>query len=52
VMHHYIGLSGAEIAHALGLSQGTVRSRLHYARQQMRAAIEADSRLAATGETA
>jgi RNA polymerase sigma-70 factor (ECF subfamily) len=51
-MHHYLGLSGAEIAETLGLSRGTVRSRLHYARQQMRAAIEADSRLVATGELA
>jgi RNA polymerase sigma-70 factor (ECF subfamily) len=51
-MHHYLGLSGAEIAQTLGLSPGTVRSRLHYARQQMRAAIEADSRMAATGELA
>lgn len=51
-MHHYLGLSGEEIARALGLSPGTVRSRLHYARQQMRAAIEADSRLAAKGELA
>lgn len=51
-MHHYLGLSGAEIAQTLGLSPGTVRSRLHYARQQMRAAIEADSRLTATGELA
>jgi RNA polymerase sigma-70 factor (ECF subfamily) len=51
-MHHYLGLSGAEIAETLGLSAGTVRSRLHYAKQQMRAAIEADSRLAATGELA
>ena len=44
VMHHYLGLSGAEIGETLGLSPGTVRSRLHYARQLMRAAIEADSR--------
>ena len=44
-MHHYVGLSGAEIADALGLSPGTVRSRLHYARQEMRAALEADARL-------
>ncbi len=51
-MHHYLGLSGAEIAETLNLSPGTVRSRLHYARQQMRAAIEADLRVAATGETA
>jgi len=51
-MHHYLGLSGEEIAQTLGISHGTVRSRLHYARQQMRAAIEAESRLAATGELA
>jgi len=49
VMHHYLGLSGAEIAEVLGLSPGTVRSRMHYARQQMRAAIEADSRPIASG---
>jgi RNA polymerase sigma-70 factor, ECF subfamily len=49
VMHHYLGLSGAEIAETLGLSPGTVRSRLHYARQLMRAAIEADSRPLASG---
>ena len=48
VMHHYLGFSGAEIGQVLGLSPGTVRSRLHYARQQTRAAIEADSRLVAT----
>lgn len=49
VMHHYLGLSGAEIAETLGLSPGTVRSRLHHARQQMRAALEADSRPLVTG---
>ncbi len=49
VLYHYLGLSGAEIADVLGLSPGTVRSRLHYARQSMRAAIEADSRPVATG---
>lgn len=49
VMHHYLGLSGAEIGVALGLAPGTVRSKLHYARQQMRAAIEADARPTATG---
>lgn len=32
VMHHYLGLSGAEIGETLGISPGTVRSRLHYAR--------------------
>ena len=52
VLHYYLGLSGAEIGTALGLSPGTVRSRLHYARQLMRAAIEADSRSMASGGTA
>jgi len=52
VLHHYLGLSGAEIAIALGLSPGTVRSRLHYSRQLMRAAIEADARPIANGGTA
>jgi len=52
VMHHYLGFSAAEIADVLGLSPGTVRSRLHYARQQMRAAIEADARPIASGGTA
>jgi DNA-directed RNA polymerase specialized sigma24 family protein len=48
-MHHYLGLSGAEIGETLGLSPGTVRSRLHYARQLMRAAIEADARTFVAG---
>jgi RNA polymerase sigma-70 factor (ECF subfamily) len=46
VMHHYLGLSISEIGDAIGLSPGTVRSRLHYARQHMRAVIEADARAA------
>ena len=49
VMHHYVGLSVSEIGEAIGLSPGTVRSRLHYARQHMRAAIEADARAALSG---
>lgn len=52
VLHHYVGLSGAEVGEALGLSAGTVRSRLHYARRAMRAAIEADARAFANGGTA
>ena len=51
VLNHYIGLSGAEVGEALVLSPGTVRSRLHYARQAMRAAIEADARALANGGT-
>ena len=52
VLHHYLGLSGAEIGQALGISHGTVRSRLYYARIAMRAALAADARGAATGGTA
>jgi RNA polymerase sigma-70 factor, ECF subfamily len=47
VLHYYLGLSGAEIGQALGISPGTVRSRLHYARQVMRGALEADARTVA-----
>jgi RNA polymerase sigma-70 factor (ECF subfamily) len=52
VLHHYLGLSGDEIGMVMNLPAGTVRSRLHYARQQMRAAIEADSRSVASEGTA
>jgi RNA polymerase sigma-70 factor (ECF subfamily) len=44
VMHHYLGLSSAEIATSLDIAPGTVRSRLHYAHRGMRAALEADAR--------
>ena len=49
VLHHYMGLTGEEIGRALGIAPGTVRSRLHHARQHMRAALEADARPIATG---
>lgn len=52
VLHHYVGLSGDEIGQALGIPPGTVRSRMHYARQLMRSAIEADSRPVARGGVA
>jgi RNA polymerase sigma-70 factor (ECF subfamily) len=44
VLHYYRDLTLGEIADALGIPIGTVRSRLHYARRSMRAAIEADAR--------
>jgi RNA polymerase sigma-70 factor (ECF subfamily) len=43
-MHHYLGLSSVEIAETLGIPAGTARSRLHYAHQAMRAALDAVER--------
>jgi RNA polymerase sigma-70 factor (ECF subfamily) len=47
VLQYYRDLSLPEIADLLGVPAGTARSRLHYARRAMRAAIEAERRLAA-----
>ena len=44
VLQYYRDLSLPEIAELLGIPLGTVRSRAHYAKQLLRAAIEADSR--------
>jgi RNA polymerase sigma-70 factor, ECF subfamily len=43
VLHHHVGLPLVEIAETLGVPAGTARSRLHYATQALRAAIEADA---------
>ena len=50
VLHYYSGFSAAEIAQMLGIPAGTARSRLHYATEAMRAALEADSRPPAVAE--
>lgn len=44
VLHHYLGLSMTEIAETLGLPVGTVKSRLFYATEVLRAALDADAR--------
>ena len=44
VLHYYNGFSASEIAHILGIPEGTARSRLFYATEAMRAALEADAR--------
>ena len=44
VLHHYLGWSQPEIARALEIPLGTVKSRLFYATRALRAAIEADDR--------
>jgi len=46
VLHFYLGLSVPEVADALGVPVGTAKSRIHYAVDAMRAALEADERAA------
>jgi RNA polymerase sigma-70 factor (ECF subfamily) len=43
-LHFYVGLPVPEIASTLGIPEGTVKSRLHYATETLRAALEADAR--------
>jgi RNA polymerase sigma-70 factor (ECF subfamily) len=50
VLRHYVGLSVAESAEALGVPTGTAASRLHYATRALRAALEANDRQSALGE--
>jgi RNA polymerase sigma-70 factor (ECF subfamily) len=44
VLVHYLGMTPTEAAERMGTPAGTARSRLHYALQQLRAAIEGDAR--------
>ena len=44
VLHYYMDLSITEIAETLGISSGTVKSRVHHAMRGLRAAIDADAR--------
>jgi RNA polymerase sigma-70 factor (ECF subfamily) len=44
VLHHVLGLRAREIAATLGIPEGTVVSRLHYASRALRTALEADLR--------
>lgn len=45
VLHHYLDLPLPTVASTLGIPLGTAKSRLHRAMGQMRAALDADSRL-------
>ena len=45
VLHFYLGLPVPEIADTLGIPLGTAKSRLHYAIEALRAALEADARV-------
>jgi RNA polymerase sigma-70 factor (ECF subfamily) len=44
VLHHYLGLGLEEIATIVGVPAGTARSRLHYALQKLRVALEPSDR--------
>ena len=48
VFHHYLELGLPEVADRLGIPVGTAKSRLHHAREAMRASLEADSRTPAS----
>jgi RNA polymerase sigma-70 factor (ECF subfamily) len=50
VLRHFQGLTLPEIADALGIPEGTAKSRLHYATEAMRVALEADARSAVVRE--
>src|SRR5262245_32626383 len=44
VLHFYLGLTVPEVADALGIPVGTAKSKIHYAVEALRAALEADGR--------
>ena len=44
VLRLYLGLSNEETAATIGIPVGTAKSRLHYATEAMRVALEADAR--------
>jgi RNA polymerase sigma-70 factor (ECF subfamily) len=46
VLHHYLDLPLSDVATLLGIPPGTVRSRMHHAMRSLRAALDADARLA------
>ena len=52
VLHHHAGIPVADVAEILGLPVGTVKSRLHYSTDILRAALAADARIQETGAPA
>ena len=50
VLHHHLGMPLVEIASTLGIPAGTARSRLHYATQALRRALDAGEALGAPKE--
>jgi RNA polymerase sigma factor (sigma-70 family) len=50
VLHHYLGLTVDEAATTIGIPVGTAKSRLYYATEALRAALEADARRVPAGK--
>ncbi len=50
VFHFYLGLTLDEAATTIGIPIGTAKSRLHYATDALRAALEADARGGSAGK--
>ena len=48
VLHHYLGFTVEEAASTIGIPVGTAKSRLHYATEALRAALEAGARTEST----
>ena len=44
VLYHYLGMTTDEAAKTIGIPHGTAKSRLHYATEALRSALEADAR--------
>lgn len=49
VLHHYLGMTTDEAARTIGIPAGTAKSRLHYATEALRSALEADARRVTEG---
>jgi RNA polymerase sigma-70 factor (ECF subfamily) len=47
VLSHYLGMTAEEAASTIGIPVGTAKSRLHYATEALRAALDADTRASA-----
>jgi RNA polymerase sigma factor (sigma-70 family) len=50
VLHYYLGMTLDEAASTIGIPVGTAKSRLYYATDAMRAALDADARRVSSGE--
>ena len=50
VFHHYLGRPLPEVAARTGLPLGTVKSRMHHAKQALRASLDAEARSSGTSQ--